>query len=896
MASLAHLLNPVEPTPVADSTEPPDIFAHSTAPSTIHYDVKINRTTTLARMYVFNTPGAYIEYPETLSDRPIGYLLRCDPERWKIPSGNFAYSLGSPGGHRAKGTDGNDLQVNVLKHMVTDLKVPCTETHYTCQGVKVCPYSDLDSLQTPHTRATRGDISKRLALDRDARLLYASPSAAIFSKTQALIAGIRRTGCRAVRQEETYLSFAEEQHISRIQQLESTFKRGYQDKVDRCEGRMVFGYDNEGKSFVACEHYDSEISRDHVIYYMDGSYDEEYLEAVLEEDTEEIERIERAAEALGYGPRVTCTTIANASTQRAFCPHDHRGSDGLLLQSTMVRMECKVQFRIYQPVEQYRTACPYILITVKGVHPHPVPLPLKTPPEVKALIMDLIDKMGTDLPDLTARRFLRHPVVRGYLRDKFPLLPAPTFSQIHVSLANRAHLFSYIQSASKKKFPKGTGWEGARLMKKIQDEDGSILYLRRMIEVSASGVTRDVADEEPASEWEKDLRILVCDNAFKRIVGFKEFELAAIDRDANTSVVFCRVFMTRETAFAHKLVFQAIHDIVKEDTGHELKWRHLWATSLDDFDGYVLQFTSDQHGGQAKGLGLYLQDLAQDMPFVRDLHEPERLVASLSPYEHLHRIFRLCVVHIHRYIRSCKVPDSVRDVMRSLICITHPNWNAALAKIKRDGKKAGEDWIKNKINSHFAFEGMCHEKSFIPLPVWQAGDSTSNVIESVHYNVNIDGKGCTLLGGIEKGQSFDFMRLNTLEAWEESGVRPSYGSGHTSENASRGIKRRFDFRHRTLLVQDRTIDKHLAKLHEQFEEVTAAQEAVQEAQKSLDATDPVRYQQGLQRLQKLQTVHGKASRAYNELLKSGSELARGTDLLESSINELKDEPSTILSK
>jgi hypothetical protein len=55
------------------------------------------------------------------------------------------------------------------------------------------------------------------------------------------------------------------------------------------------------------------------VYYLDESYDAEYIEAVLQEDTEEVDRIEHSAELLRYGPRIECRTIANPSAQRVFC-------------------------------------------------------------------------------------------------------------------------------------------------------------------------------------------------------------------------------------------------------------------------------------------------------------------------------------------------------------------------------------------------------------------------------------------------------------------------------------------------------------------------------------------------------------------------------------------------
>jgi hypothetical protein len=51
------------------------------------------------------------------------------------------------------------------------------------------------------------------------------------------------------------------------------------------------------------------------------------------------------------------------------------------------------------------------------------------------------------------------------------------------------------------------------------------------------------------------------------------------------------------------------------------------------------------------------------------------------------------------------------------------------------------------------------------LEVWKAGDSTSNLIESVHADVNREGVGCTLVGGVKKGQAFDVMKMTSLKVF-----------------------------------------------------------------------------------------------------------------------------------
>jgi hypothetical protein len=161
-----------------------------------------------------------------------------------------------------------------------------------------------------------------------------------------------------------------------------------------------------------------------------------------------------------------------------------------------------------------------------------------------------------------------------------------------------------------------------------------------------------------------------------------------------------------------------------------------------------------------------------------DLYDPLRPLSSLSPYEHLHRILRMCTIHVCRRIKALSVPEEVKTLMRSLICITHENWDYTLSQITLLGGKAAVgtqilqsfyplthirlDWVNDKFSSHFIFQGICWEKSCIPLPVWQAGERHSNLIETVHRDVNREGVHCTLLGGIIRGQRFDALKMKTL--------------------------------------------------------------------------------------------------------------------------------------
>ncbi|KAJ6528892.1 hypothetical protein B0H19DRAFT_1083230 [Mycena capillaripes] len=167
-------------------------------------------------------------------------------------------------------------------------------------------------------------------------------------------------------------------------------RRGYRPENTTCEGKLLFIYDSHGRLHIQygntslqrplfaeavsrCEHYSKTVSRDHFcddsIGSATGAYDLKYIQAVLNEDQDEVTIIEEAAFDLGYGPLTES--------------FDHRYESGNLKQSLMQRLECSVKFRVFEPLEEYRHACPYILITSSGLHTHPIPLPTKTPPAIR---------------------------------------------------------------------------------------------------------------------------------------------------------------------------------------------------------------------------------------------------------------------------------------------------------------------------------------------------------------------------------------------------------------------------------------------------------------------------------------------------------------------------------
>jgi hypothetical protein len=197
----------------------------------------------------------------------------------------------------------------------------------------------------PHESASRETVEDRLQMDRETRLDAASPTRDIFQKTSAYLTALRRSGCGAPAYEGTTLNHTELAQRSVDNEHLAKLQRGYVPTKTTCDGRVFFEYDFSGHPFVRfvfssvhhtvlcsmysniiiiydrCEHYRSSVSRDHFVDYGigDGSFNIEYIEAVLCEDQEEVDRIENAATTLGFGPRVECTMVANFSAQRVYC-------------------------------------------------------------------------------------------------------------------------------------------------------------------------------------------------------------------------------------------------------------------------------------------------------------------------------------------------------------------------------------------------------------------------------------------------------------------------------------------------------------------------------------------------------------------------------------------------
>jgi hypothetical protein len=326
--------------------EPPNTTTFSVPNIVTENDVYLNYKTMLATLYRY-PPNTYIEYPETGTE-PIGHLFQLDPQNWERPNLDFAYSQGKPAGQSLKNeeitcpilVDGMGELVPCIRRFSTceflNVKlIPESLIHDTGQGLKACPFNDLDDLTSGHTQASRNDIEQRLQDERENRLESWSPHRDVFKRTAAYIATLRNNGCTRKAQEPTLRTEEEQREVDDHHARQDNFRRGYV-KSETCAGRIIFKKCKKpylmysfivfllramsNHPFDRCEHYSSQ-NKDHWADFTiaDGSYDLDYLEAIFAGDNDAVHAIEDKARLSDYGPLAPCSFLSNFTSKRIYC-------------------------------------------------------------------------------------------------------------------------------------------------------------------------------------------------------------------------------------------------------------------------------------------------------------------------------------------------------------------------------------------------------------------------------------------------------------------------------------------------------------------------------------------------------------------------------------------------
>ncbi|KZV93882.1 hypothetical protein EXIGLDRAFT_767640 [Exidia glandulosa HHB12029] len=737
----------------------------------LNRDKAANRVTREKRCSAFITHsfGAIVEFPETgaQAGESVAHRFPIDPSSPFRPQHSFQYSLGGDwhGGNKS-------VDCYLIK---PGEKVKCKSTDYNCGCLRTCTFSGASSAPgTAHSYTSPSRQSAARAQAHNASTAkFSIAEVEIFRKTLALFGALQDHGCSLRKVE----GFADERVGDAVASAtdapgEERLRDSRSQLRKTCTGRILLKQNDSGHSYLECEHRHAGAC-DHLLLSNLQDFDVNYLRALLHNDVATVQRHEQRAAQLGIGPLVACNHTRSRRSQSNRCPNLHRGADGMLCTGEMSREStCNAQFRIFEPLDLH--AHPYILVVCTNPHSHPPPERSMTPPLLRDALRMLLLDMRWQLADATPRRIIRDSGfmsnLRGLLDWKDPV-EDPVLSDLHPSLGNLDHLAYLIDDVRKPLYPLGTDFQGACHLRMqhlaLPHEQRYVRYAEELNFAGDGKTDRMVICMFPS----QSRRILESkrheiDIQFTRVKGWYELQMETWDPATSQSVTLCRAFMTSESADAHLELYRQVFKIVHEDTGQRVRFRYIHGDGIEII-------TADEHRGHALGLARFLEEVAREI-LQRDKMEPDKRLCDLTPYEHLARIFRICTVHYKRNVKKLKgkVSDEVYNAMWNLAGTeTHTDFDAACALIRAGGVDAA-NWLKDK--ECFALAALYQPRSKIPLAIWLAGKSNTNGVEQKHRDVNRDGKGLTLLGGIQRGLQHDIREAKQAALVQSEAIQRRY--------------------------------------------------------------------------------------------------------------------------
>ncbi|KZW03626.1 hypothetical protein EXIGLDRAFT_758968 [Exidia glandulosa HHB12029] len=739
-------------------------------------------------------PQTTVEYPETglLMGQRIAHLFSVDPERYVNPRHSFQFSFD-------KGHGGQASATCLLLTDANGSSISCSEWHGTCSSVKTCSFAPIASDAPPPripALPTFDDAEKRLFLSSFGFYCALLNRGCTFSSASGHAEDESDAGdC------EDFSAANQEDHPL----AGDAASRGPRAPCrSTCPGKLRLWANDDGKYFVSCS-LRREGARGHLFLYGVEQYDVGYLKALFSDDHDSALAWERRAEQGGYGPLARCNRLASPSSQ-AYWSDWHRRPGFALERALMVaHSDCPAKCEVYVP--HNLQLCPSVLVVCSNPHSHPLPPPTNTPPLVRRVFEGMLRSLDWQMADITPRRLVLNSRFMHHLRTAlgWSQYRNPQLSDLHPSLGNFDHTSYLIGLVRNEVFPKGTGFNASVYQLVRETSLGrSERYVRVAESAQVNGATfRFVICMYPEqSEILRQAKRLTADAAFKRVVGWKEFELETWDDSGLRSITCARVFMTALSADAHLIVLKRIYQLVLEDCGAPWQFAYLHGAGTDTA-------TSDQDNAEALAFGKFAQWIASSTL------TPSNVLCTLTPYQHLAHFYTLCLTHHKRNLTPYKnkVTPSVFHAMQSLASAEPlPDINAVIATI-RAGGKAAADWIDNKlVGDSWALRALYQPWSKIPLHKWKAAPRTTNGNEQAHHNVNLDGTRLSLLAGVMHGAEFDRRVLEGRRAVAETGVQTRFKVSDEFHRAERRLTRQVRVNDKILAISDAAMETEHAAL------------------------------------------------------------------------------------
>ncbi|KAG8988603.1 hypothetical protein FRB90_002658, partial [Tulasnella sp. 427] len=748
---------------------------------------RLNHVTFLSAR-IDHPQDAVLEYPETTADTSkLAHIFKIDPNAFRNPTHNIQYSFQVTGGSE-------NLKCQLLQVQDNDgFPVPavCYKMRGDCCGVKLCNFSS-----NTHSFPSHTFVDLESTQSQPSPPLPFSAKREVFEKTLALFCSVKVDGCHADAEGTPSntitndITPGEESELVNIDLLESTLVE-----------RLARGFDHGESSGITGRHltpdYDDELDAEGEVQLVS------VLGRRLESHTFAVPDLMKDRD-ISYSLIFMSSTynifklfwreIPQSSMTLSLKLHDlehwHRDDAGFLRPGRLtLKVDCNSLIETFIPYDLH--TYPYVVLVTSRPHTHPPPRRSKTPPVHTDIVRTLLIEQDWRLADATPRRLSLNKAFISRLKSllNWELLSEPVLSDLHPSLGNQQKVNYIIKRTKELRFTAGTDWAGARLLhsdhaQRLSPEDQYLRFADEL-KISSGESFRFAICMFPAqSRLLSRARWITCDTSYKRVKLYKEFGLEGWDERTHRSISYCRVFMTSESAEAHRLLFHQISRIVTQDTGTPLQFAYIHGQGIE-------VITADEGKGQALGLGLFLQDICRDnMTF--DTPEPTRRLSELLPYDHLARILRLCIVHFQRNIHKIEgklQPDTIAAMYSLASSQPLRDIDGTLDLIRRGGRVA-QNWLYDKeVSAPFALPALYQPLSRIPLERWLAARSTTNGIEQTHHNYNIDGINLTLLGGIMHGYQYDARAISGQDLSLSTLILPTYNPSNHLSRAQTALRR-----------------------------------------------------------------------------------------------------------
>lgn len=328
-----------------------------------------------------------------------------------------------------------------------------------------------------------------------------------------------------------------------------------------------------------------------------------------------------------------CANIQGSDDKK--CPYYHESRDKGRARGNLISIrDCPVKYWFFIPKVNVdgTPSTNHLVILSKGEHNHPPPPLQRIAPDIKANILKAVHEFG--LAEATARKLIASSHLSIMLNGEEKL------RHEHLSLLNQSSVNHIIRTERAKEYPFGTDFIGVQHLMTCQNPSDP--YIREAT-MYPDGKFIILCQFKWQSQLLFDADELHADKTFKR-TNCQEFEINVYSHETRHIGTIARVYTDAEDELGYYRAFSLVFKTAEQDIGRKLPWGHL--ASIGSGNHRIKAVLVDEHGGQIKGLGRYLEE-----------QHPRKEASS-----HVLALVKTCQVHYERSIKRLESKGTCKSM------------------------------------------------------------------------------------------------------------------------------------------------------------------------------------------------------------------------------------------